>query len=142
MSSPPVEPDTPYRAQFGLKQLFAVVTVAGSGFGVIHWLGVPGAVVFGLLVGGTVLGYVLPSSPSDRIAGAMAGLLAGSLLSTCIAPMFQQPTCPAPRRSQWNNNLKQLGLGLQTHADIFKSFPADFSSYGGEPAGDETPPRA
>jgi len=29
------------------------------------------------------------------------------------------------RRSQCNNNLKQIGLGLQTYADIHKSFPYD-----------------
>ena len=31
----------------------------------------------------------------------------------------------AARRSQCNNNLKQIGLGLQTYADINKSFPYD-----------------
>ncbi|HEX5443337.1 MAG TPA: DUF1559 domain-containing protein [Pirellulales bacterium] len=29
------------------------------------------------------------------------------------------------RRSQCNNNLKQIGLGLQNYADVNKSFPAD-----------------
>lgn len=31
----------------------------------------------------------------------------------------------AARRSQCNNNLKQIGLGLQTYADINKSYPYD-----------------
>ena len=31
----------------------------------------------------------------------------------------------AGRRSQCTNNLKQIGLGLQNYADVFKCFPAD-----------------
>ena len=43
----------------------------------------------------------------------------------------------AARRSQCNNNLKQIGLGLQTYADINKSFPYD-AMWGQFPNNDQT----
>lgn len=43
----------------------------------------------------------------------------------------------AERRNQCNNNLKQIGLGLQTYADIHKYFPPD-ALWGQHPNGELT----
>jgi hypothetical protein len=134
MNDPLTQPDVPDKPrQFGLKRLFAAITIAGAVLGVIHWTGPYGAIMLGGLAGGAALGYALHRSL------AMAGSVVGLLLAAAFLPALQDVRTPA-RRSQCNNNLKQIGLGLQNYAEVFGSFPADFTSYGGEPTGDNTTP--
>jgi len=47
-----------------------------------------------------------------------------AMLLALVVPAIQSSR-EAARRSQCTNNLKQLGLGMQNYADIYKCFPAD-----------------
>ncbi|HVX14168.1 MAG TPA: DUF1559 domain-containing protein [Pirellulales bacterium] len=133
MSTTLLHPDEPRRGQFGLKGLFAAITLAGALFGFFHWTGPYGAVILVGLAAGAVLRYAVHRPL------AIAGALVGLFLTMALLPACQDARTPA-RRSQCNNNLKQIGLGLQTYADSHLFFPADFASYGGEPADDEMTP--
>lgn len=122
------QPEPPFPKQFSLKRLFAAITVAGLIFGTVHWIGIAAAA---LIVGGVAAGYVLPRSRSNKVPLAVAGFLVGSLLTAIFSPAISHPRTPV-RRSQCNNNLKQIGLGLQTYADNNSFFPADFTAFGGK----------
>ena len=54
--------------------------------------------------------------------GAVALLMVVPILIALLLPAVQAAR-EAARRSQCNNNLKQIGLDMQTYADIHKSFP-------------------
>lgn len=53
---------------------------------------------------------------------ASVGLATNGILVSLLLPAVQAAR-EAARRSQSNNNLKQIGLGMQTYADINKRFP-------------------
>ncbi len=133
MSTPQLQPDVPHRRQFGLKQLFVGITAAGALFGFLHWTGPYGAVILGGLAAGAVLG-----NATHRWL-AVPGSLVGLVLAIGFLP-FPGEGRTAARRSQCKNNVKQIGLGLHTYADNHGFFPADFTSYGGEPADDDVTP--
>jgi hypothetical protein len=54
--------------------------------------------------------------------GAFAFLLGVPILIALLLPAVQAAR-EASRRSQCNNNLKQIGLAMQNYADVYKSFP-------------------
>lgn len=66
--------------------------------------------------------HELPSSFTLKQLLAVIAIIAFLLALTVPAV---QSAREAARRSQCNNNLKQIGLGLQNYADVNKSFPTD-----------------
>jgi hypothetical protein len=121
----PFGPPRPW--QFGLKWLFALTAFVATVFGIVHRIG-PGATVLGTLVllAGSV-GYVLPGSKSEKWGRAvMVCCTSGAVLLVIIYPALQEGT-PRPR-SACNNNLKQIGLGLQTYAEFYGCLPPAYIS--------------
>lgn len=74
--------------------------------------------------------YGAPASRSSSavipivvLGGALVGaLVCGGVLLALLLPAVQAAR-EAARRSQCNNNLKQIGLAMQTYADVYKAFP-------------------
>jgi prepilin-type processing-associated H-X9-DG protein len=65
--------------------------------------------------------------------GGMAVLLGIPIMIALLLPAVQAAR-EAARRSQCNNNLKQIGLALQSYADVHKTFPpAYFADENGKP---------
>jgi hypothetical protein len=65
-----------------------------------------------------------PSRRGCRLTGCLVGMGVVVLLVALLLPAVQAAR-EAARRNQCNCNLKQIGLGLQTYADINKFFPYD-----------------
>jgi prepilin-type processing-associated H-X9-DG protein len=115
---------SPFRSppQFTLKRLFALTAMVAAVFGAIHWLGLGlalAALVVSLAIAG---GYALPGNDSAKWpAGFAAGVM--SLLSiSMVLPSFQRSSSTSPRL-HCRNNLKQIGLGLQSYSDAYGCFP-------------------
>lgn len=68
------------------------------------------------------------------VGGCLVIMAATLLLLALLLPAVQASR-EAERRNSCNNNLKQIGLGLQTYADIHKHFPYD-ALWGRQPGGD------
>jgi prepilin-type processing-associated H-X9-DG protein len=56
-------------------------------------------------------------------ADATVALATNGVLVALLLPAVQSARTAA-RRAQSNNNLKQIGLAMQVHADVYKRFPA------------------
>lgn len=113
--------------QFSLRAVFAVMTGIGVMFGAIHWLGAATVIIAVPLVL-TVL-FIIAANLSARRQlhveifglGLLGLLTAGCLLSMLLPRAGSYPG--STRRSQCRNNLKMIGLGLQTYADVYGRFP-------------------
>ena len=109
--------------QFGLKRVFAVMTVVGIMFGIVHWIGPGPTLVCFIIVLVSAAAYTLPVRKPDKwVAAITGGVLSSGLIVTLLLPAVQSARTPA-RRSQRSNNLKQIGLGLQVYADVHGCFP-------------------
>lgn len=110
--------------QFSLRRLFAVTTCFAVPFGLLHWFGAAPTVAILLVVvcafaGYFVKPYVLGSAALNIFAFGLTGFF-----SVCfVLPAFRGPKCVLTRSSVCRNNLEMIGLGLQTYADIYGSFP-------------------
>lgn len=109
--------------QFGLKMVFAATTIVGVICGAIYWIGLLSTIGLLLMVGGTVAGYALASSPSGKVRSTLAGFFLGAVLAAVLLPAMQPPACVSTRRDACNYNMKQIALGLQVYADIYHCFP-------------------
>jgi hypothetical protein len=108
--------------QFGLRSLFVLTAAIAAVFGAVHWFG-PIITAIGVVMAlAALIGYRVPGSEFDKACAAiMAAVACGGILAL-VAPAIRPMRSPSSL-SQCNNNLKMIGLGLQTYADVYGRFP-------------------
>lgn len=110
--------------QFGLRRLFVATTCIAIPFGLLHWLGTGTTAAILFIAAWAVVGYFAkPYILDSRGWTTFSFGLSGLFLTCCLLPGFQGSACTGGRRSQCQNSLKMIGLGLQCYADVNGCFP-------------------
>src|SRR6185437_16399328 len=109
--------------QFGLKTILAITTGFALLFAAGYWFGEAGYVGF-LVIAAFCLAIF---SPRIQLVERLMICCAIVVVLALFLPAIEQPRGDG-RKSQCNNNLKQVGLGLQNYNDIYKCFPPVYTT--------------
>ncbi len=119
-ASPAAEPKRPF--QYNLRHLFiAMIAVAVMG-SLAHYIGVPGVValaIFGILAAGAAMAL---RSGRFTLVELLVCIVVLGVLIALLLPAIESAR-PAARRSQCNNNLKQIALALHHYHGKYGCFP-------------------
>lgn len=123
MNAPSAESERRPR-QFSLRGLFAAITCIAAPLGLLHWLGAGPTAAVLFIAACAIAGYFLePYLFGSAVCNIFAFALLGAVVLGLMLSAMPRAGCTGGRRSQCLNNLKQIGLGLQTYADINGCFP-------------------
>ncbi|HQU46281.1 MAG TPA: DUF1559 domain-containing protein, partial [Pirellulales bacterium] len=108
--------------QFSLKRLFAITAALGIALGTMRAIGPLLSVIAGIIGAFAFATYLMPGSKAEKRVRASIAALITTAMFAFVPLLLEQPRTPS-RRSQCNNSLKQVALGLLIYADVYGSLP-------------------